>query len=158
MKTKSLSKVLMSFTLLMCSFAVNAQEWSDCVRWFKSSGEVLLAHMAHHQGIKSYEILQTRPSIIVIVHYDGDWIDFDCKFEVEQGKYDGVPYFKNVRVLDDGCWTEDTWAPARGYFNKYAKDYPPEFNRLYGESNYNELSKGKKVAAALMLEFLDSIY
>lgn len=154
METKRIFRALIFITLLMSSLATNAQSWSDCVQWFKSDGKYLLAHMAHHQDIKKIVFEETSPNIIVNVFYYGDWVDFSTTFEIVQGRYDGTPYFKTVKVIDEGCWTESTYAPAKGYYEKYTRQYPSYFKRLYGESSYDYLTKGQKAAAALMIDFL----
>ena len=82
----------MLLTLLMSSFTVNAQSWSDCVSWFRGNGKAILAGMAHATyDVNDYVIKETSPDIILKVYYKGHFIDFSCTYRVVQGKYNGTP-------------------------------------------------------------------
>ena len=155
--TKRMKALALIVTFVFVGITSQAQNIrsSNLISWFRNQGIEYLAGYAHFNNpMQSYEIISTSSSnIIVRIYFEGFLVDYSSKYEVEIGSYNGQSYFKNVRVMSEGC--------ARPSFNAwedlpkaYSVLYDSDFEDLYGSSYWGGLSSGRKAACALFMEFL----
>lgn len=153
-----LSRMLIIVTLMFCSLNVNAQkhwDWDDCLDWFKYSGVEFLATYAHPtNNMEDFEIIETYPDIVVRIDFEGTFSDFSSTYKIVKGYINGVPYFRNVRILNENVLIGSfkAWSNAPRLHPNIYREF--EFYKLYDDvRNFEDLSLGKQAAAALMMEF-----
>lgn len=157
-KKQKLNRLSVLFIFLLSSLFVNAQtswDWDDCVEWLRYSGFKTMSVYAHPTNdMKKFSVSQSSPDVIVKIYYDGTFVDFDATYKIVRGYHNGMPYFSDVKVLNEdvliGSFTAWKYSPKlhRMLYEDLKMSY------LYGVEDWNDLSLGKKVASALMMEFL----
>lgn len=152
-------RVLLLLTFMwVSSVSAFAWSWDDCVSWFRVSGKSYLAGYAHPTyDIDDcvFTISETTPDIVVLVRYVGHVADFSCRYRVVRGYRDGIYYFKNIEVIREGNFWANSfslWSDSPGLYGSFYDRF--RFKYLYDQSNFSNLSRSRKAAAALMMEFI----
>lgn len=158
MRNKSICRIVVMFVFFVLGVRCQAQSWSDMTSWFRNRGYELLAVYAHPtDDMVSHEIVSTSSSnIIVKIRFEGIIRYYTCKYEIIRGDYDGVTFFKTVKVLDEGSFPTsfDAWNMMPRAFSSIYSQMDDVMPKLYGERSFNDLSLGKQAAFALFVEFL----
>lgn len=157
-------KMLLLVMLLLNATASFAQTWNEMARWVEDRGKYKLAELAHpydyaNDKVISYSVESGYSSIVVRVKYQGFMGAYTDRYEIIKGNYNGQPYFRRIRVDEP----YDPFFSAFEAIDSFGIGYENAYLRigashLYNGENYNNLSKGEKVAFILFAFFLDDYY
>lgn len=162
METKNLnqrlSRVIVVVAFMCVSLAASASSWSwnSCVSWIRGEGKEYLALYAHPTyDVKNYVVSASGSDIIVKVYFEGHFVDYSCKYRITRGYQNGIYYFKDVQVLEEGNF----WVDSFKAWDVVPKLYSPIYNNfgfkyLFGARQFNDMYSRQKAAAALTMEFM----